>query len=86
MAELKLGTNSEGGKILCLVLKSWLTILQMEKDKLLRFCHDWHTGNMKSGSWKRKLRDELEKVTLEMHLAKPKRGMARHILCIVTKA
>jgi len=41
---------------------------------------------MKSGSWKRKLRDELEKVTLGMHLAKPKRGMARHILCIVTKA
>ena len=40
---------------------------------------------MKSGSWKRKLRDELEKVTLGMHLAKPKRGMARHILCIVTK-
>jgi len=41
---------------------------------------------MKSGSWKRKLRDELEKFTLGMHLAKPKRGMARHILCIVTKA
>ena len=40
---------------------------------------------MKSGSWKRKLRDKLEKVTLGMHLAKPKREMARHILCIVTK-
>jgi len=39
---------------------------------------------MKSGSWKRRLRDELEKFTLGMHLAKPKRGMARHILCIVT--
>jgi len=36
MAELKLGTNSEGGKILCLVLKSWLTILQMEKDKIVK--------------------------------------------------
>ena len=34
-AELKLGTNSGGGKILCLVLKSWLSILQMEKDKLV---------------------------------------------------
>jgi hypothetical protein len=40
---------------------------------------------MKSGSWKRKLQDELEKVIMGMHLAKPKRGMARHILCIVTK-
>jgi len=49
---------------------------------LLRFCHDWHTGNMKSESLKRKLKDELEKVTLGMHLAKLKRGMARHILCI----
>jgi len=42
---------------------------------LLRFCYDWRAGNMKSGSWKRKLRDELEKFTLGMHLAKPKRGM-----------
>jgi len=31
------------------------------------------------------MRDDLEKVTLGMHLAKPKTGMARHILCIVTK-
>jgi hypothetical protein len=53
---------------------------------MLRFYHDWHTGNMKSGGWKRKLRDELEKVTLGMHLAELKRGMTRHILCIVTKA
>lgn len=52
---------------------------------LLRLRHDWHTANMKSGSWKRKLRDELERVTLGMHLAKPKTGMAGHILCIVTK-
>jgi len=37
---------------------------------------------MKSESLKRKLKDELEKVTLGMHLAKLKRGMARHILCI----
>jgi len=35
-AELKLGTISGGGKILCLVLKSWLTILQMEKDELVK--------------------------------------------------
>ena len=34
-AELKLGTNSGGSKLLCLVLKSWLTILQMEKDELV---------------------------------------------------
>jgi hypothetical protein len=34
-AVLKLGTNSGGGKILCLVLKSWLTILQMEKEELV---------------------------------------------------
>ena len=49
---------------------------------MLIFCHDWHTGNMKFGRCKRKLRDELEKVTLGMHLAKLKGGMARHILCI----
>jgi hypothetical protein len=35
VAELKLGTNSGGGKILCLVLISWLTILQMEKEELV---------------------------------------------------
>jgi len=35
-AELKLGTNIGGGKILCLVLKSSLTILQMEKDELVK--------------------------------------------------
>jgi hypothetical protein len=34
--ELKLGTNSGGGKILCLVLNSWLIILQMEKDELVK--------------------------------------------------
>jgi hypothetical protein len=34
---------------------------------------------------KRKLRDELEKVTLGLRLAKPKTGMARHIPCIVNK-
>jgi hypothetical protein len=35
VAELRLGTNSGGGKI-CLVLKSWLTVLQMEKDELVK--------------------------------------------------
>jgi len=35
-AELKFDTNSGGGKILCLVLISWLTISQMEKDELVK--------------------------------------------------
>lgn len=32
VAELRLGTNSGGG----LVLKSWLTVLQMEKDEIVK--------------------------------------------------
>jgi hypothetical protein len=36
VAELKLGTDNSRGKILCLVVKYWLTIMQMEKDELVK--------------------------------------------------
>jgi hypothetical protein len=40
VAELEMNTGSRRGKVLCLVVKYWPRILQMEKEEIVRGCHD----------------------------------------------
>jgi hypothetical protein len=50
-AEWELGRESSRGKVLCAIVKYWYRILFMERDELLKCCHEWQTGNMKHGNW-----------------------------------
>lgn len=38
---------SWNGKMLYIIVKKWYRILLMERDKLLKCCNEWQTGNPK---------------------------------------
>jgi hypothetical protein len=45
VAELELGRDSRRGKVMSTLVKHWQRILQMDKDDLVRVCHDWQINN-----------------------------------------
>ncbi|KDR23460.1 hypothetical protein L798_08662 [Zootermopsis nevadensis] len=51
-------------KILGLVTKFWLRILQMDREDLVRGCYDWQVRNLKIGGWAKGLKEELDKLGL----------------------
>jgi hypothetical protein len=40
VAELELGRDSRRGKVLCVAVKYWLRILQMDRGELVRGCYE----------------------------------------------
>jgi hypothetical protein len=44
------------GKVLCLAVKYWLRILQIDKKEFERECYEWQLNNLKFRSWARKVR------------------------------
>jgi hypothetical protein len=46
------------------LVKYWQRILQMDKDDLVRVCHDWQINNEQYDGWAKKLEKELNKIGL----------------------
>jgi hypothetical protein len=46
-AKWKLGRQSRKAKMHCSIVKFWYKMLFMGKDKLLKCCYEWHSGNTK---------------------------------------
>jgi hypothetical protein len=51
VAELELGRDSRRGKVMSTLVKYWQRILQMDKDDLVRVCHDWQINNAQYDGW-----------------------------------
>ncbi|KDR17814.1 hypothetical protein L798_08243 [Zootermopsis nevadensis] len=64
VAEVELGRDSRRSKVLGLVTKFWLRILQMDRDDLVRRCYDWQVLNLKIGGWAKGVKEELDKLGL----------------------
>jgi hypothetical protein len=63
-AEIELGRDSRRGKTMSLTLKYWQRILRMNNQELLKKCYDWQKDNIKSDSWVKRVKEELEKIGL----------------------
>jgi hypothetical protein len=66
-AEIELGRDSRRGKTMSLTLKYWKRILCMDNQDLVKKCYDWQKDNIKSDSWAKRVKEELEK-KLDWHL------------------
>jgi hypothetical protein len=63
-AEIELGRDSRRGKTMSLTLKYWQRILHMANQELVKKCYDWQKDNIKSDSWAKRVKEELEKIGL----------------------
>jgi 1,2-phenylacetyl-CoA epoxidase catalytic subunit len=64
VAELELGRDSRRRKVMSTLVKYWQTILQMDKDDLVRLCHDWQINNAQYDGWAKKLVEDINKTGL----------------------
>jgi hypothetical protein len=46
-AECELGRDSRRGEMFCRTAKFQCRILQMEQEKMYKYCYDWQIGNLK---------------------------------------
>jgi hypothetical protein len=63
-AEIELGRDSKRGKTMSLTLKYWQRILCMDNQELVKKCYDWQKDNIKSDSWAKRVKEELENIGL----------------------
>jgi hypothetical protein len=47
-----------------LTLKYWQRILRVDNQELVKKCYDWQKDNIKSDSWAKRVKGELEKIGL----------------------
>jgi hypothetical protein len=64
VAELELGRDSRRCKVMITLVKCWQRILQMDKNDLVRVCHDWQINNAQYDGWAKKLEKELNQIGL----------------------
>jgi hypothetical protein len=62
--EIELGGDSRRGETMRLTLKYWQIILRMDNQELVKKCYDWQKDNIKSDSWAKRVKEELEKIIL----------------------
>jgi hypothetical protein len=63
-AEIELGRDNRRGKTMSLTLKYWQRILRMDNQELVKKSRDWQIDNIKSDSWAKRVKEELEKIGL----------------------
>jgi hypothetical protein len=63
-AEIELVRDSRTGKTMRLTLKYWQRILRMDNQESVKKCYDWQKDNIKSDSWAKIVKEELEKIDL----------------------
>jgi hypothetical protein len=63
-AEIEPGRDSRRGETMSLTLKYWQRILRVDNQELVKKCSDWQKDNIKSDSWAKGVKEELEKIGL----------------------
>jgi hypothetical protein len=64
VAELELGRDSRRGKVLSTVAKYGLRLLRMDSLEIVRACYEWQINNLNVDGWAKKLKKELEEISL----------------------